>query len=406
MDLARDIPILRDLPLETQDMVLRILLFLIVLGLVWMLRRVIAAIILSPLTRVAGKSKNSYDGIILDAIRGPLNLVIIAIALAVSTSVLDFGPTTNVIADRVARSMFIAALTFTAYNLVGFVALTPTIIRRTTGLKIEERLLPFLSTVVKVFVVIMGTLIIIQEWGFDVTGLVASFGIVGLAFSLAAQDTAANVFGFTAIIGDNPFDVGDFIITSQAEGIVEHVGIRSTRIRKLDQSLVTVPNNVMTSAAVTNWSRLSKRRIDFYVGLTYDTTSQQMGEVTDKIKEMLLSREAVDPESVVVHFVRFGGSSLDIRIICYVFIADWNAYTAETEAINLEVMDIVESMDLEFAFPSTSVYIESVPKTKRPSAKRPKRYPPASQEAAEVLMESGPRESDTPNQANESASND
>ncbi|MAU10063.1 MAG: hypothetical protein CL607_09600 [Anaerolineaceae bacterium] len=406
MDLARDIPILRDLPLEMQDIVLRVLLFLIVIGIVWMLRRVIAAIILSPLTRVAKRSKTSYDGIVLDAVRGPLNLVIIAVALGVTTSVMDFGPEIKGVSDLVARSMFIAALTFTAYNLVGLIALTPAIIRRTTGLKIEERLLPFLSTVVKVFVVIMGTLIIIQEWGFDVTGLVASFGIVGLAFSLAAQDTAANVFGFTAIIGDNPFDVGDFIITSQAEGIVEHVGIRSTRIRKLDQSLVTVPNNVMTGAAVTNWSRLSKRRIDFYVGLTYDTTSQQMREITSKIKEMLLSREDVDPESVVVHFVRFGGSSLDIRIICYVFIADWNAYTAETEAINLEVMDIVESMGLGFAFPSTSVYIESVPKSKQPAAKRTKRYAPASQEAAEVLLDNSPRESDTPNQANESASND
>ncbi|MCB9458081.1 MAG: mechanosensitive ion channel family protein [Anaerolineaceae bacterium] len=406
MDLARDIPLLRDLPLETQAIVLRILLFVVVLGFVWALRRVIAAIILAPLTRIVHKSKNSVDGIILDAVRGPLNLVIIAMALAVSTSILDFGPEIKGFADLIARSMFIAAITFTAYNLVGFVALTPTIIRRATGLKIEERLLPFLSTVVKVFIVIMGTLIIIQEWGFDVTGLVASFGIVGLAFSLAAQDTAANVFGFTAIIGDNPFDVGDFIVTSEAEGIVEHVGIRSTRVRKLDQSLVTVPNNVMTSSSVTNWSRLSKRRLDFYVGLTYNTTSKQMREVIAKIKEMLLSREDVDPESVVVHFVRFGGSSLDIRIICYVFLADWNAYTAETEAINLEVMDIVESMGLGFAFPSTSVYIESVPQPKRRPASRTKRYSPATQEAAQVLLDETPRESDTPSQANESASND
>ena len=89
MDLARDIPILRDLPLEMQDIVLRVLLFLIVIGIVWMLRRVIAAIILSPLTRVAKRSKTSYDGIVLDAVRGPLNLVIIAVALGVTTSVME-----------------------------------------------------------------------------------------------------------------------------------------------------------------------------------------------------------------------------------------------------------------------------------------------------------------------------
>ena len=100
----------------------------------------------------------------------------------------------------------------------------------------------------------MGAMIIIREFGYDVTGLIASFGVIGLALSLAAKDTAANVFGFTAIVSDNPFQVGDYITMGDFAGTVEHVGVRSTRVRKLDQSLVTVPNSKLTDSAVTNWS--------------------------------------------------------------------------------------------------------------------------------------------------------
>lgn len=406
MDLTSDIPILRELPLDVQAVILRILLLLIVLVVVWVLRRVITAVLLTPVKRLVKRTSASTDDLIMRSIKGPLNVALIAIAIALTVAMLNFGPDVTALAGNLTRSLLIAAAVFAVYNIVGIITLTPEALQRVTGLSIEKRLLPFLTTILKIFIVVMGVLIIIQEWGYDATGLIASLGVVGLAFSLAAQDTAANLFGFTAIVSDNPFDVGDFIIMGDTAGIVEHVGVRSTRIRKLDQSLVAIPNNTLSNAAVTNWSRLQKRRIDFYVGVTYSTNSQQMRELVAKIREMLMSRELVDPESVVVHFVNFGGSSLDIRIICYVWIADWNGYTAEQEQINLEVMDIVESMNLSFAFPSTSVYIESVPKPRKPSNQRPKQYVPASQEAADALAETQPRASDVPDQANVSASND
>jgi len=406
MDLTSDIPILRELPLDVQAVILRILLLLIVLAVVWVLRRVITALLLTPVRQLVKRTSAGTDDLILRSIKGPLNVTVIAIAIALTVAVLDFGLDVTTFARNLTRSLLIAAAIFAVYNIVGIITLTPEALRRVTGINIERRLLPFLTTILKVFIVVMGVLIIIQEWGYDATGLIASLGVVGLAFSLAAQDTAANLFGFTAIVSDNPFDVGDYIIMGDVAGVVEHVGVRSTRIRKPDQSLVAIPNNTLSNAAVTNWSRLQKRRIDFYIGVTYNTNSQQIRELVAKIREMLMSRELVDPESVVVHFVNFGGSSLDIRIICYVWIADWNAYTAEQEQINLEIMDIVESMNLSFAFPSTSVYIESVPKPRKPSNQRPKQYVPASQEAADALSDTQPRASDMPDQANVSASND
>lgn len=361
MDILQQSPILNSLPAEMRNMILRLLLLIIVLALVWVLRRVITAIVMRPLRSLSKRTQSTTDDQVLDAVVGPIRIGIIAVAIVASTSVLDFGPALTQISQSLTRSLLIAAMMFAIYNIIDIVAFTPNTLLTITGLRLDERLLPFLRVVIKGFILVMGALIIIQEWGYNVTGLIASFGVVGLAFSLAAQDTAANVFGFTAIVSDNPFKVGDYIVTADFAGIVENVGVRSTRVRKLDQSLVSVPNSTLTNAAVTNWSRLQKRRLDFVIGLTYDTNSTQMRNVVKAIHEMLDEREHVEEGSVVVHFISFGDSALEIRIICNILLPDWGQFTAETEQVNLAVMDIVEEHGLSMAFPSRSLYIETVP---------------------------------------------
>lgn len=397
MNLLEQLPVLRQLPPDTQALVMRLLLLFVVLLVIALLRRAITPLIFRPLERLVERTPNQIDNIVLQTAQRPLRVVIIAIAIFVATAVLDFGPELQRFAGNVSRALLIAAAIITIYNLIDMISFTSETLRSVTGISIEERLLPFLRVVVKVFVVVMGGLIIMQEFGFDVSGLIASFGIVGLAFSLAAQDTAANVFGFTAIVSDNPFKVGDFIVTKDFEGIVEHVGVRSTRVRRLDQSLVSVPNNALTNTAVTNWSRLAKRRIDFYIGLTYSTSSQQMRDVLEQIREMLRARPLLDPDSVVARFVRFSDSSLDIRIIAYALVADWNAWTAEIEEINLALLDIVERAGLSFAFPSRSLYIESGARNPLPM--------PAPDDPRAALPAPDPEEPqgrDAPSQANDS----
>ena len=122
----------------------------------------------------------------------------------------------------------------------------------------------------------------------------------------------------------------------------------------------------MANAAVTNWSRLSKRRYNFTIGVTYDTTSGEMRELLTQLREMLAAREAVDHETIIVRFTEFGASSLDVLVRCNVNIPGWNEWAAEREEINLAIMDIVESMGLSMAFPSTSLYVESLPTQKSP----------------------------------------
>jgi len=125
--------------------------------------------------------------------------------------------------------------------------------------------------------------------------------------------------------------------------------------------LVTVPNNLLTNAAVLNRTRLEKRRLDATLNFTYSTNSDQLRAVVAEIRELLQNTEDIDPESVIVHFVAFNSSSLDVRIICQVLLSDWREFTAKQEQVFLEIMSIVERLGIGFAFPSRSIYIESLP---------------------------------------------
>ncbi len=370
LNVIRLIPFLQDLPPSQQAIIVLIAAPIMVWLSAALIRTIVLRFILAPLQRYASTTETELDDRALNVIERPIRVLLIGIAIGFISSALQFKGDIDVIADSIANALIIASVFYFVYNLVDIIGVTSDHLRRFIGIRVEDRLLPFMRVVAKVFIVVMGLLIIVQEFGYNITGLVASFGVIGLAVSLAAQDTAANVLGFTTIISDNPFEVGDYIIAGDVKGTVEEVGVRTTRVRKLDQSLVTVPNSTLTGAAVTNWSRLSKRRLDFYIGLTYNTSASQIREVLHEIREMLKERENIDSDSVIVNFVEFADSALNIRIIASILIADWAEFTTEQELINLNIMEIVEGLGLSMAFPSTSVYIESYPQKSEPEPMR------------------------------------
>ena len=370
MSFIKFIPFVRDLPLEQQVLIVIISVPILVWLVSTLIRVVIMTFVLAPIRRYAKTTQTDIDDRILRIIERPIRILLIGLAIAIISTALQFTGDLDEIADNIANALIITSIFHFVYNLVDIIGITSENVRRFTGIHIEDRLLPFLRVVAKFFLVIMGLLIVVQEFGYSITGLLASFGVIGLAVSLAAQDTVANVIGFTSIVSDNPFEMGDYIVTGDIAGTVEKVGVRTTRIRKLDQYLVTIPNHNLTDAAVTNWSRLSKRRLDFYVGLSYQTTASQMRDILQQIRDMLKDRDTIDTESVIVNFVEFDDSALNIRIIAYILLADWAEFTTEQEQINLEIMDIVETVGVSMAFPSTSVYIESYPTVNSPKPTR------------------------------------
>ena len=358
---------------EIAEAVISVLVLILALLIIWLLRRAIAWAILRPIRSLVGRTGTDVDDRLMDSIIKPLRFAILGVGLILAVLIVGIEGAIRDFALVVARSLIIIAVVYALYEIIEILLANPNRVLRITGLSIPERLLPFFRKVVEIVVIALGIVIVLQEWSVDVTGLVASIGIIGLAFSLAAQDTASNIFGFTAVVSDNPFDVGDFITTSDVSGIVESVGMRSTRVRQLDQAIVTVPNSMLSNKAVLNWSRLAKRRLDMTIGVTYDSTSQQMRALLHNIRQLLDERESVDSESIVVYLINFGSSSLDILVRCYILISDWGEFTAEKELILLDIMELIEEMDMSIAFPSRSLYIETMPGMELPEPQLSKR---------------------------------
>jgi len=223
---------------------------------------------------------------------------------------------------------------------------------------LKDTLVKFLVRLLKITTIVIIFILLLQTWGYDIRGLLASLGLVGMAIALAAKDTARHLFGSIMIFTDSPFKVGDWIKTPDVEGTIEDIGMRSTKVRTFAQALVSVPNGNLADSAILNWSKMDRRRIKMTLGLTYATTSTQMQNILKEIRELLHNDEDIHQQTIYVHFSAFNDSSLDI--FCYFFTKTikWGEYMAVRERIYLEFMRIIEENGASFAFPSQSIYIE------------------------------------------------
>ncbi|MEZ4668751.1 MAG: mechanosensitive ion channel [Anaerolineae bacterium] len=336
---------------ELRNNIVRGVLAAVALLLVWLLRRVLATLVVAPLRRLAKRTNTTWDDILLDAIIIPARLIIMALGLALGAQILQVDIQTSLFVQHFIRTLLIIALFMAAFRAINILAPSSNRLFRLTGLTVNERLLPFVRTAAKLILAALALVIIIQEWGYDVSGLVAGLGLGGLAFSLAAQDTVENIFGFTTIVGDQPLMVGEYIKTTDVEGTVEHVGLRSTRIRQPDQAYVTVPNSKLASAPVLNWSRLSKRWYNTTLRVTYDARHNDLTTLMEQIRTILQERELVDSSSIIVNLVNFGDYGYEILVRCYINLADWRAFTEEKEVIHLKIIEVFEELGLKIAVP-------------------------------------------------------
>mgnify|MGYP001765744469 CR=1 FL=1 len=217
----------------------------------------------------------------------------------------------------------------------------------------------FILKIAKIFVGAVGLGAMLQVWGINVTALVASLGLGGLAFALAAKDTVANMFGSFALLADKSVRIGEWIKVGGVEGTVEDIGMRTTKIRSFDKSLITVPNQIVSNSPIENFSRRGVRRIKMHIGLRYSTSAEQLGNIVKEIRAMLHHHEEISKkETLLVNFESFGDSSLNILIHAFVNTSNWERYLNIREEIHLKIIRIVEENGSGFAFPSRSLYLE------------------------------------------------
>jgi len=228
-----------------------------------------------------------------------------------------------------------------------------------TDNKFNNQLIPFFIDFLKITVVVFSALVVLGSvFNVNVATLVAGLGIGGLAIALAAKESLENLLGSLTIFLEKPFIVGDLVQIGNIQGTVEKVGFRSTRVRTLEKSFVTIPNKMVVNESLDNLSLRTFRRVRFDIGLTYSTSIEQMKEVTKKLQAFLDAHARTNGDGRV-RFSSFGPSSLDIMVLYFIDTQDYNEFLDIREDINYEIIQIVKGAGADFAFPSTSIYLEN-----------------------------------------------
>ena len=217
----------------------------------------------------------------------------------------------------------------------------------------NRTLTTLLNKVYKVLIMTMA-----QETGLPVGSIVASAGLVGLTISLAAQDSAKNLFSGLVILLDRPFSIGDWISVGDVSGEVVDINFRSTKVRALDNSVYILTNSTVSSATINNGTLRNKRLYRFTLGVTYDTTRPQLEQLMTDLTAMLKASPYTYEDSVLVELSGFGASSIDLLVSAYLRTADMTRFLQMQNDLNLDLMDVMQKNGVDFAFPSTTVYLE------------------------------------------------
>ncbi len=215
---------------------------------------------------------------------------------------------------------------------------------------------PFISKMLNILVWAIAALMIASEFNFDVTGFVASLGLTGLAVALAGKSMMGNLFGGFAIIGDKTFDIGDWIVADGVEGTVENISMWSTKVRTFDKGLVTVPNEILASTKILNYSKRDQRRVSFTLGVTYETPAEKVQKVVDNIRDMLVEHPKVANDIILVNFENFGDSALEIKVYYFTLSSELLEFMEIREDVNLRIMGLLKAENVDVAFPSMTVY--------------------------------------------------
>ncbi|WP_257347557.1 mechanosensitive ion channel family protein [Pseudalkalibacillus decolorationis] len=326
-------------------------------------RKLFTKYVFKLIKRFTNNSRAKLFHKILLAFEGPLRAYFIFLGLYIAYRSLEFSGGYLDVPQQLFRTTGILMVTWGLINLASSSSILFDHIQRRFNLQVDQILIPFLSRVLKAIIVAISISIIAQEWGYNVNTFVAGLGIGGLAIAFAAKESLSNLLGGVIIIIERPFSIGDWIQTPSVEGVVEDINFRSTQVRTFADSLVTVPNSIISNETISNWSRMRKRRVTFNLGLTYSTPKDKIQICVERIRTMIREHKEVHPDLIVVNFDHYNASSLDLLIYFFTITTSWERYLDAKQDINLKIMDILQEEGVDIAFPSTSVYVEKAEET-------------------------------------------
>ncbi|MBD3388846.1 MAG: mechanosensitive ion channel [Candidatus Altiarchaeales archaeon] len=313
-------------------------------------------ILLNRMEKISKKTKNDFDDLIIRLLKDIRMSFYLLASLFISLQFVDVPMFLN---DAMKIGVLIAAIYYAIRSL-------QIVIEYFRDKVIEKRLktdetedvsfIKLIANIAKYSLWLVGFLLILANMNVDISALIAGMGIGGIAIALAAQNVLGDIFSAFSIYFDKPYKVGDFIIIGDDLGAVDKIGIKTTRIKTLRGEELVVSNQEMTSTRIHNFGKMPHRRIDFAFGVTYQTPAEKMKKIPGIVKDIIESQEMVRFDRA--HFKKFGDFSLDFEVVYYVETADYNKYMDTQQAINLAIMEAFEKENIEFAYPTQTIFME------------------------------------------------
>ncbi len=257
-------------------------------------------------------------------------------------------------ATRLAMGIMVV---WVAYRFVDIVGGRIAAIKEVRLTHFDDVLIPLLRTILRMFVIVIGILMVAEWMDWRITTVLGALGVGGIAVAFAAQDTIGNFFGSITVLFDRPFGIGDWIVVGDIEGTVERVGFRSTRVRTFYNSVITVPNSKMVNTQVDNYGARRYRRAKILLSVTYSTPPEKIDAFCEGVRELIRLHPYTRKDYYHVYFNQFGASSLDILLYVFFEVPDWSTELRERHRLFIDILKLAKRLGVEFAFPTQTLYL-------------------------------------------------
>lgn len=329
----------------------------LILAVAFVFRGLLARLLIWIAHKLTSRTATKLDDKIIDAVLGPVKLVPIIIGVFAAMELVGLAGDARELADRVLRSLIAITIFWTLFAAVEPMQYAMGPLRR----RLTTEMFSWITKALKMFFAFVGAAAVLEIWGVPVGPILTGLGIFGVAVALGAQDLFKNLIAGLTILLERRFERGDWILVEGVvEGTVVQVNFRSTTVRRFDKSPVYVPNSELADNPLTNFTRMTHRRIYWKIGLEYSTTNDQLRYVRDKLYAFVTADEAFASPDDVPTFVfidSFAASSIDVMLYCFTVTTKWEQWLTVKERLAYRIKEIVEEAGAGFAFPSQTNYL-------------------------------------------------
>ncbi len=323
-----------------------------------MIRGVVARVLVNKVKKIVTRTSNKIDDKLFEALVPPFRLLPIVVVFLAITLYFDIESTLGLYMQKINNTLSTIFVFWLIHQ-----ALIPfsNLFNKLESI-LSKGLVLWIIKSLKYLIIFLGIVAVLEVWGIKIGPVIAGLGLFGVAVALGAQDLFKNLISGIMILLEKRFQLGDVIsVPGHTEGTVEHIGFRSTLIRKFDSTPITIPNYIFAEAPILNYTNRKFRRINWTIGLEYNSTLNQLKKLTELISSFLSENDNFMVNENYKSFVRiekFNDSSIDILVLCFTSTKDWDKYLEIKEELAIKIKDSVEKIGLNFAFPSQSIYIE------------------------------------------------